>query len=232
MNMNSIKRTARFAGLLYLLQIPLGIFGIVYVPKQLIDKGNIPLTISNIASHELLFRLGIVSAIVCALVTIATAVYIAKTLSPVNSKYAKWIVQFTLIVAPVTFINELNQVAVLYLSHHFNPDFPVKETETLVSLFLNLHDSGIKIIDIFFGLWLLPMGYLVIKSTYIPKIIGYFLLLTCFGYLIDFLTFFLFPTVKIVVSEYVWIGEVLMVLWLLIKGVDLNAFEKIRSGKQ
>lgn len=226
--MNSIKTTARIAGFLYLLQIPLGVFGIVYVPKQLIDKGNIPLTIANIASNEFLFRLSIVSAILCALVTIGTAIFISKTLKPVNSQYAKWIVIFTLIVAPITLINELSNVAILQLVKHsenlFN--FSNSEVESLVRLFLNLHDYGIKIIDIFFGLWLLPMGYLVIKSKYIPKIIGYLLLVTCIGYLIDFITFFLFPSIKIAVSEYVWLGEVLMVLWLLIKGVDMSAFEK------
>lgn len=231
--MNSIKTTARFAGLLYLLQIPLGVFGIVYVPNQLIDKENMPLTISNIASNEFLFRLSIVSAILCALITVGTAIFISKTLKPVNSQYAKWIVIFTLIVTPITLINELSNVAILQLVKHsenlFN--FSNNEVESLVGLFLNLHSYGIKIIDIFFGLWLLPMGYLVIKSKYIPKIIGYLLLVTCGGYLIDFTTFFLYPNFKIAVSEYVWLGEVMMVLWLLIKGVDMSAYEKYSLGK-
>ncbi len=224
--MTSLKINARIAGLLYLLQIPLGIFGIVYVPKELIEKTNIPLTISNIVSNEFLFRLSIVSAILCALVTVGTAIFIAKTLNPVNRKYARWIVVFTLVVAPITLINELNNVAILHLVQKYKSTYSSRDLEILVSLFLNLHDYGIKIIDIFFGLWLLPMGYLVIKSKYIPKTIGYFLILTCIGYLTDFLTFFLFPNVKIVFSEYVWIGEVMMVLWLLIKGVDLKPLEK------
>ncbi len=70
---SSIKRTARIAGLLYLLQIPLGVFGIIYIPKSLIVIGNSAQTVSNILANEFLFRLSIVSAIVCALVTIATA---------------------------------------------------------------------------------------------------------------------------------------------------------------
>lgn len=224
--MTSLKTNARIAGLLYLLQIPLGVFGIVYVPQQLISKGNIDMTISNITQNEFLFRLSIVSAILCAFVTIGTAVFIAKTLTPVNNKYAKWIVIFTLIVAPITLVNELNNVAILHVAQNYERSVSNEEAKTLINLFLNLHEAGIKIIDIFFGLWLLPMGYLVIKSKYIPQIIGYFLLLTCTGYLIDFTTFFLFPTVKIVVSEYVWLGEVMMVLWLLIKGINTKVFEK------
>lgn len=226
--MNSIKTTAKFGGLLYLCQIPLGVFGIVYVPKQLIDKGNTALTITNITSNEFMFRLSIVSAILCALITIGTAILIAKTLKPVHSGYSKWIVIFTLIVAPITLLNELNNAAILHLVQGYENlnDISKIQIDGLVNLFLNLHDYGIKIIDIFFGLWLLPMGYLAIKSKYIPKIIGYLLIVTCIGYLTDFTTFFLFPNFKIQISDYVWIGEVLMVLWLLIKGVDMHAFEK------
>lgn len=82
--MTSIKTTARIAGLLYLLQIPLGVFGVVYVPKALMVTGNTAATAFNIQANEFLFRLSIVSAILCALVTVATALYIYKVLRYVN----------------------------------------------------------------------------------------------------------------------------------------------------
>ena len=97
--MTSIKTTARIAGLLYLLQIPLGVFGIVYVPKMLLVPWNMDATASNVLANEFLFRLGIVSSILCALVTVATAVYIYKVLRFVNENYAKWILLFTMIVS-------------------------------------------------------------------------------------------------------------------------------------
>ena len=71
-NSNSIKTTARIAGFLYLLQIPLGVFGIIYIPKHLVVQANISATISNILTHETLFLLSIYSAILCALVTVGT----------------------------------------------------------------------------------------------------------------------------------------------------------------
>lgn len=227
-NISSIKRTARIAGFLYLLQIPLGVFGIVYVPKSLIVIGNSEKTVSNILANEFLFRLSIVSAILCALVTIATAVYIYNVLKSVNKKKAKWILLFTLIVAPITMINELNNVAVLVLLKYpqYSPAFSSDQLYNMVSIFLDLHQYGLQIAGIFFGLWLFPMGYLVFKSTYIPKVIGILLIITCIGYLIDFTTFFLFPRFPIIVSEYTWLGEVLMVLWLLIKGVNSKKFVK------
>jgi len=226
--MTSIKTTARIAGLLYLLQIPLGVFGIVYVPKVLMVPGNMAATASNILANEFIFRLGIVSTIICALVTVVTALYIYKVLRYVNENYAKWVLLFTLIVAPISMLNELNSIAVLLLlkSHEYATIFTPGQLHNLISIFLDLHKYGHQIAGIFFGLWLLPMGYLVFKSTYIPKVIGGLLIVTCLGYLIDFTTFFLYPNFGIIISEYTWLGEVLMVLWLLIKGVNVEKFEK------
>ena len=127
---------------------------------------------------------------------------------------------FTVIIAPISMLNELNNVAVLLLLK--SPS----QLQTLVPLFLDLHKYGIQIVGIFFGLWLLPMGYLVIKSGYMPKIIGFFLLITCLGYLIDFFTFFLFPNFGVIISQYTFLGEVMMVFWLLIKGVNVKEWEK------
>jgi hypothetical protein len=125
-------------------------------------------------------------------------------------------------------INELNNVAVLVLLKYpqYSPAFNFDQLNSMVSVFLDLHQYGLQITGIFFGLWLLPMGYLILKSTYIPKVIGILLIITCLGYLIDFATFFLFPNFPIIVSEYTWLGEVLMVLWLLIKGVNIEKFQK------
>jgi Domain of unknown function (DUF4386) len=225
---SSIKTTARIAGFLYLFQIPLGVFGILYVPNGLMVPGNMATTASNILENEFLFRLSIVSAILCALVTIATALYIYKVLRFVNENYAKWILMFALIAAPMSMLNELNSFAVLLLlkSREFATIFTPGQLHSFISFFLDLHKSGYQIIGIFFGLWLLPMGYLVFKSSYIPKVIGVFLIITCLGYLIDFTTFFLYPNFGIVISEYTWLGEVLMVFWLLIMGVNLRKFEE------
>ena len=200
----------------------------IKVPNGLMVPGNMATTASNILENEFLFRLSIVSAILCALVTIATALYIYKVLRFVNENYAKWILMFALIAAPMSMLNELNSFAVLLLlkSREFATIFTPGQLHSFISFFLDLHKSGYQIIGIFFGLWLLPMGYLVFKSSYIPKVIGVFLILTCLGYLIDFTTFFLYPNFGIVISEYTWLGEVLMVFWLLIMGVNLRKFEE------
>jgi hypothetical protein len=225
-NIQAAKKTARVAGLLYFLQIPLGVFGIIYVSKVLFVPGDLAATANNILANEFLFRLSIVSALLTAILTVFTALFLYKVLKPVNKYAAKLMVLFTVIVAPITMINELNHVAILLLLK--GPE----QWQTLVPFFFDLHAYGMQIVGIFFGLWLLPMGYLVYKSKYIPKFIGIFLVITCLGYLIDFVTFFLFPNFGIVVSEYTWLGEVMMVSWLLIKGVDGKQWEKYSSSSQ
>lgn len=220
--------TARIAGFMYLLQIPLGVFGILYIPKALVVLGDAAATANNILAHEFLFRLSMVSAILAALVTVVTALFLYKVLKPVHKNYARLMVICTLIVAPISMLNELNHVAVLLLlnSPEIITIFTTSQLHTLMSVFLDVQGYGIQIVGIFFGLWLLPMGYLVFKSGYIPKIIGVFLVITCLGYLIDFLAFFLFPNFGVIISEYTWLGEVMMVSWLLIKGINIEQWEK------
>ncbi len=104
--------------------------------------------------------------------------------------------------------------------------FETDQLHALVPLFLDLREHGINIAGIFWGLWLFPMGYLVFKSGYIPRIIGVLLIIGCFGYLIDSFTFFLFPNFDVVISEFTFLGELLLPLWLLIKGVNVEQWEK------
>ncbi len=225
----SIKATARIAGILYFLQIPLGVFGIIYIPQVLFVPNDLSTTVSNILSNESMFRMSIVSAIVCALITVLTAYFIHKVLKPVDKTLAKLIVIFTYIVAPITMLNELNHIAILLIlkKAEIRTAFSTNQIHSAIRFFIELHNYGLQIAHIFFGLWLLPMGYLVIKSGYIPKIIGYLLLVTCLGYLVDFVMFFLFPDFDFKLSEYTWLGEVLMVLWLLIRGVNLKEYQKL-----
>lgn len=218
--MKSIQKTARITGFLYLLLIPLGVFGIVYVPSVLVVPGDIATTISNIMANEFLFRLSIVSALLTQLVNLFVVLFLYKLLRPVSKSIARLMVMFIVLAVPIAMLNELNQAAVLILLHGAD------QSQALVSLFLNLHEYGIQIAGIFWGLWLLPMGYLVYKSNYIPKIIGILLTIGGFGYLADSFIFFLFPNFSVVFSEFTFIGEVMMVFWLLIKGVNVEQWEK------
>jgi hypothetical protein len=99
--------------------------------------------------------------------------------------------------------------------------FSAEQLQELAALFLDIYQHGFVLAHIFFGLWLFPMGYLVFKSGFLPKVIGVFLIIAGVGYVVDFTLFFLLPEITVKVSEFTFVGEVLLLLWLLIMGVNV-----------
>ncbi len=219
---------ARGAGVLYLLLIAFGAFSFLYVSSSLIVPGDAAATANNIMASESLFRSGIVSWLISQTVFILLVLVLYKLLKIVNKNAALLMVIFALVSVPIAFINELNQfAAVLLLSDaDYLTVFEKDQLHAQVMLFLDLHTAGFSIASIFWGLWLLPFGYLVYRSGFLPRIIGILLIIGCFGYLIDFFTFFLFPNFDVTVSDFTGIGEILIALWLLIKGVNVEQWEK------
>lgn len=219
---------ARIAGLLYLLMFPLGILGILYVPSTLIVSGDAATTANNIMASESLFRLSIVSALLIQIVQIFLVLVLYKLLKPVNKIYALFMVVFALAAVPIAMLNELNNIAALLLlkGSNFLTTFKADQLHAQVMFFLDLHEHGIFIAQIFWGLWLYPMGYLVFKSGFLPKILGILLMIGCFGYLIDSFIFFLFPNFDVTISVFTSWGELLLPLWLLIKGVNVEQWGK------
>ena len=135
---------------------------------------------------------------------------------------------FILVAAPIAMLNELNQFAVLLLlsGADYLTAFTVDQLQTLVPLFLDLHEHGINIAGIFWGLWLFPLGYLVFKSGFLPRILGILLMIGCFGYLIESFAAFLLPNYEVEIALFTFWGEVLLPLWLLIKGVNVEQWKK------
>ncbi len=225
---NSIQNTARIAGILYLSLLPLGVFGILYVPSIINVPGDVTATINNIMANEWLFRLSIISAIAVQIVNIFVALFLYKILKPANKNHAVLMVIFILLGIPIAYLNELNHFAVLQLlsGADYLAAFTTEQLQALVPLFLDFHLAGINIAQVFWGLWLIPMGALVFKSGYLPRIIGVLLIIGGFGYLIDSVTFFIFPSFGVTFAEFTFLGEVLLPLWLLIKGVNVEVWEK------
>ena len=219
---------ARVAGSLYLTLFPLGIFGILYVPSALIVPGDAAATATNIMASEALFRLSIVSALMVQLVNLALVLVLYKLLKPVNKSQALLMVIFLLVAVPIAMLNELNHFAVLILisSADHLAAFDTDQMQAQVMVFLDLHEHGIIIAQIFWGLWLFPMGYLVFKSDFLPKILGILLMIGSFGYVIDSATFILLPNLGVTVAQFTFIGELLLPLWLLVKGVNVEEWEK------
>ncbi len=222
------NKTARIAGLLYLIIFPLNIFAMMYVPSNLIVPGDAATTANNIMASEGLFRSGIVSFLIGATIFILLVLLLYKLLKPVNKNYAVLMVIFLLVSIPIAMLNVLNQFAALLLSSgaDYLTAFTADQLQALVPLFLDLHEHGIQIASIFWGLWLLPLGVLVYKSGFLPRILGVLLMIGFFGYLIDFFIFFLNLNFDAPIILLTSIGELLFPLWLLIKGVNVEQWEK------
>lgn len=226
--MSSINKTARLAGFLYLLTVPLGVFTIMYVPSSLIVPGDAAATAHNIMASESLFRLGIVSALLGQIIAILYVLILYRILKPVSKDIAALMVVFALTGVPMTMLNEFTQLAVLQLlsGADYLTLFTTAQLQALAYLFVRLHSYGFSIAFIFSGLWLLPLGYLVFKSGFLPRILGVLLIIGGFGYLIDIFAGFLFPGSNLSIGLFTGLAEIFFVLWLLIKGVDVEKWEK------
>ncbi len=227
MTSKEIKKTARTAGFLYVIMIPFALFGILWA-ATLTVPGDAAATANNIMASEGLFRLSIVSSLIVQVGHILLVLVLYKLLKPVNKNHALLMVIFMLVGVPIAMLSELNKFAALLLlsGADYLTAFTADQLQALVPLFLDLREYGIIIASIFWGLWLFPMGYLAFKSGYIPRILGVLLIIGGFGYLIDVALFIFLPSFG-PISVITGMGETLIFpLWLLIKGVNVERWEK------
>jgi hypothetical protein len=223
--MDSNKKTARIAGLFYLVLVLTGIFSLLYVPSKLIVWSDASTTFNNIVAHETLFRLGMVAGVIAYISFLFLPLVLYKLLGPVNKMAAISMVTLAVVSVPISLININHKLEVLTFiskANYLNV-FQENELHTEVMLSLEHYNNGIEAVSIFWGLWLLPFGYLVFKSGFLPKVLGIFLMIGCFGYLINFFGGFLFPGyADLGIASFISIpgsiGEIGICLWLLIMG--------------
>jgi hypothetical protein len=222
----TLSKNARIAGLLYLVGSLFGIVRLIYVPNTLFVYGNATATAKNIAEHELLFRFGIVSYLLCAALWIFVTLALYRLFKGVNHGLAVLMVILgSLMVTPIFFVNTVNDAAALlfvrgggYLSVFDKP-----QREALARLFLDLHHQLDLANEIFWGLWLIPYGLLVYKSRFLPRILGVWLVIACFAYLALSFTGLLFPAYEDQagnIAQPILLGELATMLWLLIMGAN------------
>ena len=221
--MTSLSKNARVAGLLYILSSLFGIVRLIYIPSTLIVQGDAAATANNIAAHELLFRFGIVSYLLCGVLWIFVTLALYRLLRGVDQVLAVLtVILGSLMVTPLFFVNIVNDVAALLLARgaDFLSVFDKAQREALVLLFLNLHHQLDLAIDLW-GLWLIPLGLLVYRSRFLPRILGVWLMIACFAYLAFSFTGLLFPVYEDKVWKFaqpVLFAEVAIMLWLVIMG--------------
>lgn len=223
----SVNRTARLAGALYLTLMPFGFFGIIYVPSVLVVSGDAATTSRNIMASEWLFRTGTVSYLISQIVFIFLVLALYRLLKPVNKDHALLMVVLALPAVPIAFLSEVNHLAVLrLLANADNGAFTASQLQAQAMLFLDMRQNGILLALVFWGLWLLPLGVLVFKSKFLPKVLGVLLVITGAGYVIESGAQTLSPGLA-TISQFTFVGEVLFTLWLLIKGVNVERWQEV-----
>jgi hypothetical protein len=214
------------AGFLYLIVVLSGLFSLMYVPSQTIVAGDPAATVARISASKLLFQLGVVASFVCYAAFLLLPLALYKLLSPTGAHAAALMVAFAVASVPISFVNLGHRLDTLTLlgGSAYLQAFTTEQLHAQLQLTLEAYRNGLRILEIFWGLWLLPFGYLVFKSGRLPRILGVLLMLGCFGYLVDCVGRILYAGfaetwVAGVVRLPAQLGEIGTCLWLLAFGI-------------
>jgi hypothetical protein len=222
--MKENKKLARIAGVLYLFLAITGVYGLMYVSSQTQVRGDAAATAKNILTHEFLFRTGIAGNLISQTLYVFLVFAFYRLLKQVNELQAKLMVGLVLVSVPITFICESFQItALLILKGDVLKSFAPEQQQELAWTFLKMYGSGMLVVEIFWGLWLIPLGQLFYKSGFMPRILGVLLIIGGIAYLIQVFTALVFPEYRFFVNQFTEvilpISEFSTILWLLIKGV-------------
>jgi len=217
----SPRKTARLAGLLYFTYFITSVIANEFGRFVYVDA---PATVNNIMAHESLFRIGFVISLFSVVFLLLAAWALYVLLKPVNKTLALLFLLLNLGGFAIWCFSMLNLFGSLLLLSGadylkvFQPD----QLQAQAMLFINLYKSGYIIAQIPYGIWLFPLGYLVFKSGFLPKILGILLIADFFGLLIYVFQRFLLPSYEVISYPCMavsLIAELSLTLWLLIKGV-------------
>lgn len=231
---NENKRTARIAGLWYLvLAIGAG-YSWMYITKTFV-LDSAALTVQNILATENQYIISIICSVVGQIGFIFAALALYRLFKNVNLTQARLMLSLVLISVAIMFVNIIFQTGALVFLNRTNyfTAFSTEQISEISTLFLHLNIIGVYVVDIFWGLWLFPLAYLTYRSNFFPKIIAFVLVISGVGYITDSLSFIINQEVHTVLRNYLSypeaLGEVVMLLWLLIKGVSTP--EKVKTNE-
>jgi hypothetical protein len=196
----------------------------MYIPNTLFVSGNATATAANVAAHESLFRLGIVSTAVGAALWLFVPLALYRLLKGVDQTLAVLMVILgSLMQVPLFLVNTVTDAAALLFARggSYLSVFDKPQRDAFVRLFLDLHHQLDLANLIFAGLWLFPFGLLVYKSRFLPRFLGVWLMIACFAWLAFSFTGLLFPAYAdkaFSITQPIALGEVATMLWLVIMG--------------
>jgi hypothetical protein len=193
-----------------------GPIGILYAPSQVLVAGDPGATAARLVEHEVVVRLGVAAALFCQVSFVFLVLALEHLFDGVSTRHTRLMKALVIAAVPIAITNELLPLAALELA-------TLDEHRELALVALELHADCILIVGLFWGLWLFPFGRLAILSGFIPKVLGWLLIVGCGAYVVDSSLALLAPEVRASVSDVLLlplaVGELSMVVWLLAKGV-------------
>jgi hypothetical protein len=225
--MADTKRNARLAGLLYLPAVILGPFVLLYVPGKIFVPGDTSATVANILAHESLFRANIVLGMVSQLFFVLAVLALYQLLRDVGPRLAILMVVLILLVAPLSIAGSATEGATLKLLHdsQFLAGFEGGQRDALVTLMLEFDRKGTLASELYWGLWLLPLGMLVYRSRFLPRFLGIWLIANGVAYVVLSLVGILWPPYHSLLYKFATpliLGEVVLTLWLVGVGARIR----------
>jgi len=224
------------AGFLYLIYIVVSIFANGLGRSKVIVLGDAATTAGNIMASAWQFRIGFVVDLVAGVLFLLTAWALYVLLKPVNKNLALLFLLLNLSGVAVLCFSDLFLIAsqLLLSGADYLKVFQADQLQALAMLSLYIYKNGfLGIAQIFFGAWLFPLGYLVFKSGFLPRILGVILMIHCVAWLMTSLQFFLFPgfgALTYVSYPIGFISEFGLTLWLLIMGAKEQKPASIEVG--
>jgi hypothetical protein len=220
----SPRLKARIAGLFYLMNFAFA--PSMFANSRFVVSGDAVATATNLLAHEALFRLGFAGNLIAIASYIAVTALFYELFKPVNRTVSLLAAFFSLMGCAVLAVSCLFYVApfVALGGAHYLSVFTVEQLQALALMFLKLYGQCFQISFVFFGLYCLLIGYLIFKSTFLPRILGVLMALAGLGWLT-----FLSPPFAHYLSPYILlsgIGEAALMLWLLAAGVNAERWKE------
>lgn len=227
----SPRSLGRVAGVCQLLEAITATFGQVIVLGRLIVAGNAAATAANILGHQRLYWIGFSSSAIAVIFHLAWAFLMYDLLKPVNKRIAQFATLVILMGIAMQAVTALLYIAPLLVLQGGSSlsAFTTQQLQALATAFLKLGSYAFDIHVAYFGLWCVLTGYLIFKSTFLPRILGILLAIAGFGWLL-----YLAPPVAVplfpVIGVLSAIGEIPLELWLIVKSVNEQRWREQASA--
>ena len=225
---STLTQQSRRAGWIYLLSGFSAPFGLIYVPGRIVAAGDATATAEHLRASEMLLRLGIASELVTAALFLSVALVLYRLLKPVDAGHARAMVVLYAVAVPISFVNVLFELAALQFAQGapYMMAFDPAQRDALAMLCMKLHGQGLMLAEVFWGLWLLPMGMLVFRSGWFPRALGVWLVANGVAYVLVSAVGIVAPQYSAVIRPFalpIQFGELAFMLWCIVVGARPKA---------